>query len=152
LTGSPQTGLFSLALLAGFVCTGAWAQEFLPEGSEQRYIARIELHSAAELAGILRRADVLFSERGFEPGEPVVFVLHGAEGRVFLRQSYPQNKSLVDLAARLSALGVVDIKVCETWMGGQNIERAQLLPFVGTVANGPEETLELMNEKHYSYF
>ena len=132
--------------------TGLSAQELLSPGSDKRDLARVQLHSVEELAGILNRADALFNQSGFRLDEPVVFVLHGAEGKVFLRQSYLKNKSLVDMAARLSALGVVDIKVCETWMGGEKIDRSQLLPFVSTVHNGPQEVLRLLNEGDYSYF
>ncbi len=141
-----------LVLLAVGFCMTAAAQGPLNSGSDPRYLAQVELHSAAELQGILRRAEALFNQQGFKVAEPVVFILHGAEGRVFLRQSYPKNKKLVDLAARLSALQVVDIKVCETWMDGQKIDSTQLLPFVDTVPNGPAEVLKMMKEKGYSYF
>lgn len=139
------------AVLLGY-CWAAAAQVSHLAQSDQRYLAQIELHSAAELEGILHRAELLYSERQYSAADPVIFVLHGAEGRVFLRQSYTENKTLIDLAARLSALQVVDIRVCESWMGGQNIDPAQLLPFVDTVPNGPKEILRLMNEENYSYF
>ncbi len=71
-------GLSALALIPLFVCSGALAQESLSLGSERSHIARVELHSAEELGGILRRADMLFSERGFKLDEPVVLVVHGA--------------------------------------------------------------------------
>ena len=144
--------LRSLGLLLLVVCYTASAQAPRIPQHDQRYLAQIELHSAAELEGILHRAEEVYSERQYSAGDPVVFVLHGAEGRVFLRQSYTANKSLVDLAARLTALRVVDIRVCESWMGGQNIDPAQLLPFVDTVSNGPEEVRRLMSQDNYSYF
>lgn len=120
--------------------------------TDTRYLARIQVHSAAELEGILRRADELNSTRPLDPAEPVVFVLHGAEGKVFLRERYSQNKDLVDLAARLSALDVVDIRVCETWMGSQRIDAGQLQPFVHTVPYGPAEIERLRRDEEYVYF
>ncbi len=119
---------------------------------DNHYLARIEVHTAAELLGILSRADQLFTTRQLDTAEPIVFVLHGAEGRAFLRQSYANNKTLVDLAAKLSALQVVDIRVCETWMGGQHIDSEQLQPFVETVPYGPAEVKRLRSDENYLYF
>ncbi len=120
--------------------------------SENLYLARIQVHTSAELAGILKRADELFSTAQLDTSEPIVFVLHGGEGRAFLRQSYASNKALVDLAAKLSALEVVDIRVCETWMGGQRIDASELQPFVDTVPYGPAEVKRLRGEQNYIYF
>lgn len=108
--------------------------------------------SAAELEAILRRAEEVYSERQYSAGDPVVLVLHGAEGRVFLGQGYYCKKSLVELAARLTALRVVDISVCESWLVSQNIDPAQLLPFVDTVPHGPDDVRRLMSQENYSYF
>ena len=58
----------------------------------------------------------------------------------------------MDLAARLSAFKVVDIKVCRTWMGGQRLDESQLPPFVATVPFGPAEEKRLMEEENYVYF
>jgi hypothetical protein len=122
------------------------------EEDDKRYLAHIEVHTAAELLGILSRADQLFSTQQLDTAEPIVFVLHGAEGRAFLRQSYASNKTLVDLAAKLSALQVVDIRVCETWMGGRHIDVEQLQPFVDTVPYGPAEIKRLRGDENYVYF
>jgi intracellular sulfur oxidation DsrE/DsrF family protein len=143
------------ALLLVCCCySGAlYAEVMLAAGdSENLYLARIQVHTSAELAGILKRADVLFSAEQLDTSEPIVFVLHGGEGRAFLRQSYASNKDLVDLAAKLSALEVVDIRVCETWMGGQRIDASELQPFVDTVPYGPAEIKRLRGEQNYIYF
>lgn len=117
------------------------------------YIADIELHTAAELYGALRRADQLFSDGGFAAdSQPVQFILHGAEAKFLQQNQYQQNKALVDLAARLSAFRVVEIRVCETWMSGQSIDAKTLPPFIGTVANGPIEKQRLMEKQGYTYF
>lgn len=117
------------------------------------YIAQIELHTAAELHSALKRADQLFEGGDFVAGNPPVqFVLHGAEAKVLQQNQYQQNKALVDLAARLSAFEVVEIRVCETWMHGQKIDPTTLPPFIGTVANGPKEKQRLMQSQGYTYF
>lgn len=125
----------------------------LPQSSA-RYLAEIELHSVDELDGALTRAGELFESGKFSAGSdaPVVFVLHGPEAKSLLNANYSANKSLVDLAARLSAFKVVDIKVCKTWMGGEGLDESQLPPFIDTVPFGPAEKQRLIEEENYVYF
>jgi uncharacterized protein len=121
---------------------------------EQRYLAEIELHTADEMQAILQRTEALLLE-GVIPldGEPrVAFVLHGPEVDILLRQNYLANKPVVDLAASLSALGVVEIKACEAWMGSKGINAGQLQPFVETVPYGPAEERDLMEQQNYVRF
>jgi intracellular sulfur oxidation DsrE/DsrF family protein len=122
--------------------------------SHSRYLARIELHSAEELNGALMRAEELFAGDRFKSGTdaPVVFVLHGPEAKTLLTNEYKLNKSLVDLAARLSAFQIVDVRVCKTWMGSEGLDESQLPPFISTVPYGPEEKRRLLNEGKYVYF
>lgn len=134
-----------------FLGQSAIAQQVV-QPQEQRYLAKVQLHTAEELESILQRADNSFTKGTLQSGTPVVFVLHGPEGKVFLREAYAANKNLVDLAARLSALDLVSIRVCETWMGFKGIEKAELLPFVETVPYGPKEKKRLLKEESYSYF
>ncbi len=140
--------LFSHALL--------WAQDvrLAEEEIPSRYIARIELHTAAELMDSLKRADMLQQQGEFIVGEdePIAFILHGPEARVLFMNHYTENKVIIDLAARLTAFRVVDIKVCETWMGSQTLDTSQLPPFIGTVPYGPSEAARLLEQEHYVYF
>ncbi len=83
--------------------------------------------------------------------EPIAFVLHGPEVISLLTPNYDSNRPLVDLAARLSALKYIDLKVCRRWLGGNSIDAADLPPFIGTVPYGVEETQRLMSDD-YVYF
>jgi intracellular sulfur oxidation DsrE/DsrF family protein len=147
----------SCAILYLFLATSIHAQE-LPRDvfneNPELYVAAIELHTTAELHAVLERADQLLVDGVALQTEPasVTFVLHGPEVRSLLRQNYLQNKATVDLAARLSALGVVDIKACETWMGGNGVNPDNLQPFVGTVNYGPSEVRRLVEEEGYIFF
>ena len=118
------------------------------------YVVDIELHTTAELYSVLERADQLLLDGVALQSDPptVTLVLHGAEVISLLRQNYRQNKAVVDLAARLSALGVVEIMACETWMGGNSVAGEDLQPFVKTVRYGPEEIRRLVDEESYLYF
>lgn len=122
--------------------------------SEKNYLADIRVHSPQELTKILLRAEMLLDEGEFEAGQsaPVVFLLHGDEARVLFKNQYSQNKQLVDLAAKLSAFNVVDIKVCEVWMRKNSLDKQQLQPFVSPVGYAPAEQQRLIKEEQYQYF
>ena len=143
--------LWALLLLLGMQLPVAAAQEAALDGGP--YLARIELHTAAELYSVLLRAEQLLEQGLALQSEPaaVTFILHGAEVTSLLRQNYRENKKTVDLAARLSALGVVNIQACETWMGGNLVMPEDLQPFVATVNYGPDEVRRLV-EEGYLYF
>lgn len=130
-------------------------QEFIQaQHSAAKYLAQIEVHDADELKRLLLRAESLLDSGDFKAGTdtPVAFILHGPEARSLLNANYSKNKILVDLAARLSAFRVVEIKVCKTWMGGEGLDEEQLPPFIATVPFGPAETQRLMQEENYVYF
>ncbi|ROR98794.1 hypothetical protein EDC56_3029 [Sinobacterium caligoides] len=142
---------YFLALLALLFLCGS-AMSFAAERSPI-YLADIRLHSAAELKLLLLRADALYrqSDKRSSVSEPVTFILHGDEARVFLQSRYRQNQALVDLAAKLTALKVIEISVCETWLGGEGLEASSLVPFVGTVESGLE-ALEAIKQRPFRYF
>jgi len=141
------------ALILLLVCAWpVWADTLIDP--EQRYLAEIELHTSEEMLAILERTEELLLQ-GVIPldGEPrVAFVLHGPEVHILLRQNYLANKAVVDRAASLSALGVVEIKACETWMGSKGIDPNELQPFVATVPYGPAEEQRLVERESYIRF
>ena len=118
------------------------------------YVAAIELHTSAELFSVLERADQLLMDGVALQSEPATVTggWQGAEVISLWRQNYRQNKALVDLAARLSALGVVEIKACENKMARNRVAGEDLQPFVKTVRYGPEEVRRLVDEESYLYF
>ncbi|WP_019529817.1 hypothetical protein [Dasania marina] len=147
-------GLKPLVIAISFYCLSSLslAQVTQAVADEPAYLARIELHTAAELYALLQRSEQLFMLSQQAPAVPVAFVLHGPEAEVFFRGQYRRHQDLVDLAAKLSAFKVVDIKVCRTWMGMHSLDAQQLLPFVGTVPLGPVEEQRLLNQQGYNYF
>lgn len=117
------------------------------------YLARIQLNTPEELLQALQRAEMLFlQDRLLTQLPPAAIVVHGPEVEVFFRDGYRKHKELADLAARLSAFGVVDVFVCETRMGVLGRDRSELYPFVGTVPFGPAEVDRLISEERYLYF
>ena len=147
------TLLGRLLLLSGLVFAAAGYTEE-PALDEQRYVADIEFQTAEEFSLMLQRADQLLVEgmASQDGAAKITFLVHGPGVNVLLRQNYLENKATVDLAARLTALGVVDIKACQSWMGGRGIDSAQLQPFVETVPYAPRELDRLVKDQNSIYF
>jgi hypothetical protein len=78
-------------------------------------------------------------------------VLHGPEVEFFSSSNYDRYKDIVDQAARLDALDIVDVKICQTMMEVQGIERDDIPSFVEQVPLGPAEVDRLVREG-YVYF
>ena len=118
-----------------------------------KLLADLRVHSADELGDVLQRVDQLFSNgRLGAQSPPVVFLLHGEEARVLYQQNYTRHQEIVDLAAKLSAFDVVDIRVCAVWANGKGLDNNRLQPFVGTVPYAPKEEKKLVRESGYRYF
>ncbi len=127
--------------------------QLLLEGAAGGYLARLHTSSPVELeAALVRAEELFFSASAGGEFEPVAFVLHGPEVAVFFKDNYRQYKRIVDLAARLSAFEVLEIKVCETRMGVLGRNKSVLQPFVDTVPFGPREIDRLLDDEHYVYF
>ena len=117
------------------------------------YLARIELNNPAEVEAALQRAEDIYLSDGIPEGiPPVVFVLHGPEVSVFQKSNYQRYKPIVDLAARLAAFEVVDIRICRTQMRVLSQSEDGLYPFVGSVPYGPAEAKRLLEDEQYVYF
>ena len=121
---------------------------------EQYYVVDIELQTVEEFWQLLERAEQLLLAGMVLPagGAKVTFVVHGPVLRNMLRQNYLDNKKMVDLAASLSAMEVIDIKACRAWMRSNGVSEEDLPPFVETVAYGPAVVELLLKEKNYIYF
>jgi intracellular sulfur oxidation DsrE/DsrF family protein len=78
--------------------------------------------------------------------DPIVVVLHGDEAGAFLRSNYIDNKPLADAAALLDAYGVIDLKMCATWMRNHAVTEADILPFIESVPYGPAEVDRLRTD------
>lgn len=117
------------------------------------YLARIEQNNPEEVAEALKRAERFYLTEGMRADfSPVVFVLYGPEVAIFFKENYLRYRPIVDLAAKLSALKVVDIRVCETQSRGLELDLKMLYPFVGTVPVGAVEETRLIEMEKYLYF
>ena len=116
-----------------------------------RYQAMILLHSDSELRDFLARADAFAAGSNYQGNEPVALVLYGEEIALFSRNHYRENKTLVDLAARLDAFNVVDLKVCRQWLTREGIQESDLPSFLQPVDDGPAEIQRLQQAGYASF-
>lgn len=148
---APSIRLIFAGLILLLLSFGSFAQteSVNPDG----YLARILSDSPEEVAHALGRAEALYLE-GKLPANanPIAIVLHGPEVEIFFKDNYDEYKNIVDLAARLSAFGVVDVRVCETQTGILGRSRSSVHSFIGTVPFGPTEVKRLLNQQNYVYF
>ena len=116
--------------------------------------ANIELHTLEELKQLLVQAEMIANDEAgseYVTDKPISVVLHGEEINAFVRSNYRNNKALVDLAARLDAFNVIEVKVCKRWMGANGIVESQLPPFIEPVPFGLGER-ERLQKAGYAYF
>ena len=125
-----------------------------PQSAVPGYLVRIDQNKPEEVEAALLRAEAFYLESSplLSKSPPIALVLHGPEVEIFFRENYKRYKNIVDLAARLTAFQVVDIKICRTRLRFLEQEEASLFPFVGTVAFGPDEIARLTEEEGYVRF
>jgi hypothetical protein len=70
-------------------------------------------------------------------------VLHGPEIDIFARRNYGKFQPLVDLAARLDAANIIDVKMCVTEMQLRDIGKEDIPAFIDLVPFGPDEEVRL---------
>ncbi len=109
--------------------------------------ANVTLHTLDELNQLLLQAEQFVNTAQ----KPIPVVLHGEEIHAFVRSNYRTHKGLVDLAARLDAFNVIEVKACERWMGVNGISAKELPPFIETVPAGLAER-DRLQRSGYTYF
>lgn len=123
-----------------------------PNNIPNLFRANIQEHSATEMLSLLQRAEKMaLGQDGHTTRDPIIFVLSGDEITLFERENYRDNKPLIDLAARLEAFNIVDLKVCRDWLGQHGIEMTDLPPFVEGVSSAEQENIRLL-KAGYAYF
>ena len=111
-----------------------------PEIENKSYLFDVSDHSIEELEAILVRAEEVSQAHpeDFEDLE-IVMVIHGPDIDWFTHQNHEHNRQLIDLAARLDAYDIIDMKVCEKTMQIRGVEQDDLPAFIEPVPYGPIE-------------
>ena len=76
----------------------------------------------------------------------IALILHGPEIEHFRISSYGENREIVDLAAKLDAFNVIDIKMCNTAMDQLEVNRQEVPAFIEIVPYGPKEVERLQRK------
>jgi intracellular sulfur oxidation DsrE/DsrF family protein len=117
-----------------------------------RAVLDISVHTLEELKVLLDRAEQLAMRPQAQGAEAsVVLVLHGPEVAFFSIRNYEKYKDIVDQAARLDAFDVVDVKICQTMLDMQGIERADIPAFIEQVPLGPDEVERLRQQGYVTF-
>lgn len=113
------------------------------------YVADVSAHTAQELETLFERVEALLDRPRGEGEAPLVtLVLHGPEVEFFALKNYAQHKTLVDHAAKLAALGGVQISICQTQMRARGIAGDQVPSFLRQIPYGPEEVERLIGNDY----
>ena len=114
-------------------------------------VADISVHTQEELEILFVRVEQLLDRPRAGNETPLVnLVLHGPEVEFFAIKNYSKYKTIVDHAAKLAALGGVDISICETQMRNRGIAADEVPSFFRRVPFGPEE-VEILVESGFVF-
>jgi len=81
-------------------------------GNSQPVVIDVVLHDRDAILNMLQRAETLaMTPNPVERPRQIALVLHGQEIENFRIKNYSDNRDIVDLAAKLDAFNVIDIKM-----------------------------------------
>jgi intracellular sulfur oxidation DsrE/DsrF family protein len=112
-----------------------------------QYLFDVSDHSPEELEALLNRAEEIRETHaeGYDDLD-IVLILHGPDINIFRQENYNKHKPVVDLAAKLDAFEIIDMKICETSMSSMGIERSEVPAFIESVPYAPDELRRLGEE------
>ena len=78
-----------------------------------RYLFDVSDHSPEDIEALLYRAEEIRETHaeGYDDLE-IVLILHGPDINIFKQENYDKHKAIVDLAAKLDAFDIIDMKIC----------------------------------------
>ena len=116
-------------------------------GRAQPVVLDVVLHKREDISGMLRRAEQLSTvPNPADRPEKITLVLHGPEIEYFRISQYNRNQEIVDLAAKLDAFNIIDVKMCNTRMSMMGVDKKDVPAFVEIVPYGPAEVERLQSQ------
>lgn len=104
------------------------------------YLFDVSDHSIDEFQALLTRAEEVSQAQSPDYEDlKIVMVIHGPDIDWFTQQNYEHNRQLIDLAARLDAYDIIDMKVCEKTMTERGVNQEDLPLFIESVPFAPTE-------------
>ena len=114
------------------------------------YVFGVTVRSAQQLDVILERANSLRELFNPEQHSRIAIVLHGEELRLFQKDNYSTNRSIVEKARLLDQAQIIDIKACQTMMRDLDIQQSELPTFIEQVPLGPAEIDRLSKQESFT--
>ncbi len=119
----------------------------LPDIERPRTVYDISLHDPEDLHLLLGRLEALSRQPNPQSRLPEIsLVLHGPELNLFAIGNYADHRQLVDLAAKLDAFQLIEVKACRTMMRELKLEPEDMPAFIEIVPYGPDEVERLVGE------
>lgn len=119
----------------------------IPQPGGRRAVYDITLHDPDQLRVLLRRLEQLADRPNTRDALPeIALVLHGQEVEFFAIGNYEKYRDLVDLAAKLDAFQIVEVKMCQTRMRNLGLKSSDIPAFIELVPYGPAEVDRLVKE------
>jgi intracellular sulfur oxidation DsrE/DsrF family protein len=119
----------------------------IPQPGGARAVYDITLHDADQLRVLLRRLEQLAERPNTRDVLPeIALVLHGQEVEFFALDNYEKYRDLVDLAAKLDAFQIIEVKMCQTRMRNLGLDSSDIPAFIELVPYGPDEVDRLVKE------
>ncbi|MBL1142859.1 MAG: hypothetical protein D8M62_12510 [Proteobacteria bacterium] len=111
------------------------------------YLFDVSNHTIDEFEALLTRAEEVSQAHapGYEDLK-IEMIIHGPDIDWFTQQNYEINRQLVDLAARLDAYDIIDMKVCEKTMTKRGVDREDIPSFIESVPYAPIEIEKRLQE------
>ncbi len=120
-----------------------------PDQQEGNVVFDITLHEVKDIELLFARLEKLVTEPHAQGELPrIALVLHGPEVEFFALKNYPRYQDLVDLAAKLTAFEIIEIKACQTRMQSLGLSGSDMPAFIDLVPFGPDEVERLVEESY----
>jgi uncharacterized protein len=111
------------------------------------YVFDVTNHSIEEFQALLTRAEEVSQAPSNDFDDlKIVMVIHGPDIDWFTQKNYEHNRQLIDLAARLDAYDIIDMKVCEQTMSARSVVREDIPSFIESVPYGPTEIKDRLRD------
>lgn len=116
------------------------------------YVFDVSKHSQEELLAALKRADEIAtaSSEDFKKFN-LAIIVHGPDVSWFDKRHYEQNKELVDLAAKLDALDVINMKIDQESMAKHGILDENVPTFIDRVPFAADELTRLQDSGYFTF-
>lgn len=117
----------------------------LDHDQEQSAVYDLSVHDPQTMLLLLERLDQLAQQPSPQSQSArIALVLHGPELKYFTISNYAMHRELVNLAAKLDAFQVIEVKACNTMMRQLDMQETDMPAFIEIVPYGPDEVRRLV--------